>query len=482
MNLLPQPAHQKQYFLVLIGVCLFFILGAISISRAFFLEQKSRLQQQHKEEQARILKLHQQQLKKLRDQQIVPTKKQRPPEKSQKNIIEKTDLHGRRLSLNFEDIKIRTALQIIAEFTRLNIVTTDSVRGNLTLQLKDVPWEQALDIILQSHDLTKKQYDNILFIAPAAEISAREKSASLEHTLIPIHYGKASEIAALLKDKSHNLLSNRGNVTVDTRTNQLWIRDLPEHVTEIRQLIEQIDIPLRQVLIEAHIVNVNQNFERNLGIKFNFSRPKPPTESANIDQKLNFNTPSNTSNNFAFMRLADGILLDLELSAMESEGGGRVISRPRLLTTNQQAATIQAGEEIPYQEKTSSGATNVAFKKAVLSLRVTPQITPDNRVILKLNVNQDKRSPSKEVNGVPAIDTRQIETQVLVNNGQTLVLGGIYEETEHNKVQRVPFLGKLPIIGNVFQNTQKNLAKTELLVFITPRIVTPDSAPLEQEI
>jgi type IV pilus assembly protein PilQ len=419
------------------------------------------------------------------------------------------------LSLNFQDIKVRAALQIIAEFTGLNLVTTETVNGNLTLSLKNVPWEEALDVILKARGLGKRLYGNILFVAPVEEIATREKQElqakqqvmdlePLTSELIQINYGKATEIAGLLKEKGNTVLSTRGNVTVDTRTNNLWIQDTPDKIEEVRQLVQQLDIPVKQVLIEARIVNINKNYERNLGIKFGVSNPNQgisgTLEGGNkmasglnpsavpINERLNFNsitklegggTPASIG--LALMRLGNGFLLDLELSALESEGGGQVISSPRLLTANQQAASIQSGQDIPYQEKTSSGATSVSFKKAVLSLKVTPQITPDKRIILKLAVNQDKRGlKSQEVQGVPVIETRQIETQVLVNNGQTIVLGGIYEQSENNGVTRVPFFSDLPLIGNLFKNTQTISQKTELLIFVTPKIIE-DQQDIDEE-
>ncbi|MFU8797939.1 MAG: type IV pilus secretin PilQ, partial [Gammaproteobacteria bacterium] len=345
---------------------------------------------------------------------------------------------------------------------------------------------------------------------PVEEIAAREKQElqaqqqvrdlePLLSELIQINYGKASEIAGLLKEKGNTVLSSRGNVTVDTRTNHLWVQDTPQRIEEVRELIKQLDIPVKQVLIEARIVNVNKSYEKNLGIKFGISNPnkglsgtleggnklggglKP--HSVPINERLNFNSPLSpqaggtpATVGLALISLGSGFLLDLELSALESQGGGQVISSPRLLTADQQSAMIQSGQDIPYQEKTSSGATSVSFKKAVLSLKVTPQITPNNRIMLKLSVNQDKRGlKSQEVNGVPVIDTRQIDTQVLINNGQTVVLGGIYEQSDNNAIIRVPFFSDIPLIGKLFSNTQQVNQKTELLIFVTPRIIEQDA-------
>jgi type IV pilus assembly protein PilQ len=428
------------------------------------------------------------------------------PASEKKNQPTSVPENRENLSLNFQDIKVRAALQIIAEFTALNLVTTDTVNGNITLRLNNVPWEEALDVVLKARGLGKRLYGNILFVAPLEEIATREKQElqakqqvmdlePLASDLIQINYGKAAEIAGLLKEKGNTVLSLRGNVSVDTRTNNLWIQDTPDKIEEVRQLVQRLDIPVKQVLIEARIVNINKNYEHNFGIKFGISKPsqgisgtldggnkmaggtKP--SSVPINERLNFNSVTKlegggtpASIGLALMRLGHGFLLDLELSALESEGGGQVISSPRLLTANQQPASIQSGQDIPYQEKTSSGATSVSFKKAVLSLKVTPQITPDNRILLKLSVNQDKRGlKNQEVQGVPVIETRQIDTQVLVNNGQTIVLGGIYEQAENNAATRVPFFSDLPLVGNLFKNTQKISQKTELLIFVTPKII-----------
>lgn len=407
---------------------------------------------------------------------------------------------GDRLSLNFQDIKVRAVLQLIAEFTGLNIVTSDTVSGSMTLRLNNVPWDQALDIILKTRGLDKRKFGNVMLVAPAAEIAAREKQelknqqqveelAPLHSELLQINYAKADVIATLLKEKGNSLLSARGNVSVDERTNTLWIQDTSDKLDEIRSLVKKLDIPVRQVLIEARIVNVEKKFEQDIGIKFGFTRAKHLTGSlkgandlingtlprdVSIADRLNLDLPAPSTKSpgtigLALAKLGGGVLLDLELSALESENGAEVLSSPRLVTANQHEAIIEKGEEIPYQQATASGATSVAFKKAVLSLRVTPQITPDRKIILTLRVNQDTRG--EEVLGTPAINTRQVETQVLVNNGETIVLGGIYERDKKNNVTRIPFLGSLPIIGALFRNTNKIDNRTELLIFVTPKII-----------
>ncbi len=425
---------------------------------------------------------------------------------------------GKLLSLNFQDIKVRAVLQLLAEFTGLNIVVSDTVQGSLTLHLENVPWDQALDIILQTQGLGKRQFGNVLLVAPSAEIAAREKQdlqaeqqlqdlAPLRSELLQINYGKASDIANLLegnttggggKGGNVTLLTTRGSVSFDARTNRLWIQDTPASVANIIKLVKQLDIPVRQVSISARIVNVNSNYLEDLGVRFGITQTNHitgtleganalaggmPASAVSLAQRLSVDLPSTggvgtlgtaggpAQLGIALAHLGPGTLLDLELSALESEGGGQLISSPRLVTADQQAAVIQSGQEIPYQQASSSGATNVAFKNAVLSLSVTPQITPDGKVILTLSVNQDNADFTNEVGGVPPIDTRSIQSQVLVNNGETIVLGGIYETNDTNNVVRVPFLGSLPIVGTLFRHTTQMSTRTELLIFITPRIL-----------
>lgn len=415
---------------------------------------------------------------------------------------------GERLSLNFQDIAVRAVLQLLADFTGVNIVASDSVKGNITLRLNNVPWDEALAIILRTQGLAKRTVGNVIMIAPAEEVAAREKEEleakkevkelePLTTELVTLNYAKAEEMATLLKDQTASLLTARGNVSIDERTNTLLIQDTPGSVTEARLLIQKLDIPVRQVLIEARIVNVDTDYEQNLGIRWGITRPTHLTgtlEGANdmqqnilndndpllnvgVDSRLNVNLPAEVDTGItgsvgvALAKLKRKFLLDLEISALESEGVGELVSSPRLVTANQKEAYIEQGEEIPYQEATSSGATSVEFKKAVLALRVTPQITPDGKIIMDLKINQDRRSTQPEVLGVPAIDTQQIETQVLVDNGQTIVLGGVYQETKQHSVLRIPFLGSLPVVGNLFKSTEEMKERSELLIFITPKIV-----------
>jgi len=399
------------------------------------------------------------------------------------------------VSLNFQDIKVRAVLQLLAEFSGLNIVATDSVNGSVTLHLENIPWQQALDILLQSQNLGKRQIGNAILIAPLSEIANHEREAleaeqevedfvPLQSALIEVNYGKAADIASLLKGQGSSLLSARGSVSVDARTNTLWIEDIPQKLGEIRQLIHQLDVPVKQVLIEARIVNIDCSFEEELGVHFKVTQaaegtdalPKTSGPLFNMDlaaAPLGGTDPA--SMGLALAHLGAGTLLDLELSALESEGGGKVISSPRLITADQQTAKIQSGEEIPYQQSSSSGATNIAFKDAVLSLHVTPQITPDGKVMLTLKLNQDTVG-SRMVHGVPSINTREIESQTLVENNETVVLGGIYETDNSNRVKRVPMLASLPFIGNLFKHTSNDRGHRELLIFVTPHILQPDLA------
>lgn len=405
---------------------------------------------------------------------------------------------GERLSLNFQDIQVRAVLQLIADYTGINMVTSDTVGGSITLRLQNVPWDQALDIILRTKGLDKRQNGNVMLIAPADEIAARERLTlesqkqqeelvQLRSEFIQINYAKATEIATLLKAKENVLLSDRGQVSVDDRTNTLLVQDTPRKLDELRNMIRTLDIPVRQVLIESRIVVANDDFSRELGVRFGVSDKNsqsglsgtlPGAESmrntgtANLLDRLNVNMPVQAaagSLGFQITSLTDGTILDLELSALEAEGKGEVISSPRVLTSNQRESYIEAGTEIPYLQSSSAGNTNVTFKKAVLGLTVKPQITPDDNVILDLTVTKDSRG-EETIRG-PAINTNKVGTQVLVRNGQTVVLGGIYEEETGNNVRKVPFLGDLPGIGFLFRTTENLAKKKELMVFVTPKIV-----------
>lgn len=416
---------------------------------------------------------------------------------------------GDKLSLNFQNIPVRSVLNIIAEFTGLNIVASDSVKGQITVHLNNVPWDEALDIILKTQGLSELQLGKVLLIAPSDEIAKRQQAElsaqlqkqamePLDSVLISLNYAEASEVSSILKNKSNSLLSARGVVTVDKRTNALLIEDTQERINEVQNLIKKLDIPVKQVLIEARIVEVSRDFERTLGIHWNIAnktpltgkdhpqnplRGKVPVDDANASSltHLNINLPAQPTSGepatvgLALANLGHGYLLDLELSALESEGQGELISSPRLVTADQQEAFIEAGEEIPYQEASSSGATTVAFQQATLKLDVTPHITPDNNIIMAIKVNQDKPNAALDVQGTPAITTRKIDTKVRVANGETVVLGGIYRQEKTRSILRVPFLGEIPMLGALFRSTKVTDSNSELLIFITPRIVQPDN-------
>lgn len=417
---------------------------------------------------------------------------------------------GEKLSLNFQDIEIRSVLQLLADFTDLNIVVSDSVQGKLTLRLKNVPWDQALDIILQTKALGKRQAGNVIMIAPAEEIANRERIelegmkqktelAPLRTEFFQANYAKASELATLLQSETGGLLTERGSVSVDERTNTLLINDTTDQLEEIRSLVHRLDVPIRQVLIESRIVIASDDFNKDIGVRWGLNRNTANPGGAGTgegfalsgnsngvqdllngdtldDGRFNVNLPGSNafgSLGVALARLPFGTLLELELSAMQAEGTGEVISSPRVITANQHEAYIEQGVEIPYLEASSSGATSVSFRKAVLGLTVTPQITPDDRIVMDLKVNKDTVG---EIFGagslqVPSIDTREVSTQVLVNNGETVVLGGVYEQSILDRVDLVPFFGNLPLIGRLFQHTTNQDDKSELLIFVTPKII-----------
>ena len=424
----------------------------------------------------------------------------------------KETYEGERLSLNFQNIEVRSVLQLIADFTGLNLVVSDSVGGALTLRLKNVPWDQALDIILKTKGLGMRENGNVLYIAPNEEIAAREKLelesqqqveelAPLRSEFLEINYAKASDLAELLKDTNNTLLSDRGQVSVDDRTNTLLIQDTALKLNEIRRLIERLDIPVKQVLIESRIVVANDDFSKTLGAKFgvfnvdgndlgqdrvadvvggNLDALEPLTagDPIPIADTLNVNLPVPRNDGGAvpggqfalsFIKLPFGYAVNLELSAAQAESKAEVISNPRVITANQSTARIETGEEIPYVSQTSSGATDVEFKKAVLSLEVTPQITPDDRVNMEVSVTND--SVGQVFQGIPSIDTNEVTSNVLVNNGQTVVLGGIYTENSTVSATKVPFFGDLPLAGRLFRNDSVVNNKSELLVFITPKII-----------
>jgi len=440
----------------------------------------------------------------------------KPVTKEQKEQTKKQELGytGEKLSLNFQNIEVRAVLQLIADFTSLNLVASDTVTGSVTLRLKNVPWDQALDIVLRTKGLDMRKMGNVILVAPADEIASREKQdlesqkqiqelEPLRSEIIQVNYAKASELAGLLKAKENVLLSERGSVTVDERTNTLLVMDTSHKLADIRQLVSKLDIPIRQVLIESRIVIASNDFSKDLGVRFGTTGVKArsngmvgvtgsstgidtmttsalsniqaggnaaPVALPSLSDRLNVNLPpSSTAGRIAFGFLGPDYMVDLELAAMQREGHGEVVSSPRVITANQREALIEQGVEIPYQTASSSGATTVAFKKAVLSLKVKPQITPDDRVIMDLTINKD--SVGSIYAGTPSINTREITTQVLVDNGETVVLGGVYEQSKSDSTAKVPFLGDLPVVGYLFRNNIKADGKEELLIFITPKIL-----------
>ena len=439
---------------------------------------------------------------------------------------------GEKLTLNFQDIEVRSVLQLLADASGFNIVVPDSVNGSVTLRLQNVPWDQALDIVLRTKGLDKRRQDNVIIVAPAEELAAREKAAlssrrdmqdlaPLRTEYLQINYAKASDIAALVQATGgkggaaagkNSMLSDRGSVSVDDRTNTLLVQDTADSIANVRQLVTTLDIPVRQVLIEARIVVVSDTFSRDLGVRAGLTATRSNGSSglystsgtaastdttlssaltnlvstgtpypikvpggSTANNRYNVNLPvANPAGSLALMVLGADYIVDLELSAAQSEGRGEVISSPRVITANQKEAVIEQGTEIPYQQSASSGAATIQFKKAVLSLKVTPLITPDNRVVLDLNVKKDSVGQVIVTSGgvnVPSIDTSEISNQVIVADGQTVVLGGILQTERRNSLMKVPLLGDVPVVGNLFKRTGKVNNKAELLIFITPKIL-----------
>jgi type IV pilus assembly protein PilQ len=433
---------------------------------------------------------------------------------------EKKEYTGERLTLNFQDIDVRSVLQLLADTSGQNIVVSDSVSGNLTLRLQNVPWDQALDIVLRTKGLDKRRQDNVIIIGPTEELATREKAELAAHKevqelspthveFIQVNYAKVSDLAKLIKsgNAKDSMLSPRGSLSIDERTNTLLVQDTSDKLTDIRRLVQTLDVPVKQVLIEARIVIVSDTFERDLGARFGVNSASALTgagsllavsgngtgansilgtglgsaslSATTLDNRYQVNTPAaNTNGSIGVSLLGGSYLVDLELSAAQNEGKSETISSPRVITANQKQATILQGVEIPYQESASSGATTTQFKDADLKLKVTPLITPDNRVILDLDVSDDavgQQVTSATGGSVPSINTHQITTQVLVNDGQTVVLGGILETTKSKAANKVPFLADIPILGYLFRSTTDINNKTELLIFITPKILREGS-------
>jgi len=417
---------------------------------------------------------------------------------------------GEKLSLNFQDIEVRSVLQLIADFTDLNLVASDTVSGRITLRLKNVPWDQALELILKTKGLDQRQVGNVLLVAPAAEIAAREKLelenqkqiselAPLRTDFVQIRYASASELFNLFNSAGANgqtMLSERGSVIVDERTNAIILTDTADRLEEFRRVIAQLDVPVRQVLIEARIVTANANFAEQMGVAWGGGGTNINGDTAvryggssdtlvelsNIlvdgtgditrpgDLVVDLGVSQAGASSIGLGITRAGYLVDLELSALATDGHAEVVARPKVITADKSPAVIESGVEIPYQEATSSGATSTSFKDAVLSLEVTPQITPDDRIIMELNVKQD--TVGTVFNGVPSINTNEIQTEVLVDNGQTVVLGGIFQTDKNVATTKTPFLGDIPYVGRLFKRTVERDDKQELLIFITPRIIS----------
>lgn len=419
----------------------------------------------------------------------------------EKRKAERFAYTGEKLSLNFQNIDVRSVLQLIADFTDLNLVASDTVKGDITLRLQNVPWDQALDLVLKTKGLDKRKVGNVLLVAPADEIAARERQelesqkqiaelAPLRRELIQVNYAKASDMAKLFQSvtSAEDAGDDRGSITVDDRTNSIIAYQTQERLDELRRIVAQLDIPVRQVMIEARIVEANVDFSKSLGVRWggNFSKGNMQyfgrgqrmtlEESDDGDTiEVPFNTPfvdmgvAGASSGIGIGFITDNLVLDLELSAMESTGNGEVVSQPKVVTSDKETAKILKGTEVPYQEASSSGASTTSFKEAALSLEVTPQITPDNRIIMEVKVNKD--SVGQVFQGVPSIDTNEVNAKVLVADGETIVIGGVFSNTQNKSVDKVPFLGDLPFIGRVFKRDVVQNEKSELLVFITPRIM-----------
>ncbi|WP_410754455.1 type IV pilus secretin PilQ [Guyparkeria sp.] len=455
------------------------------------------------------------------------------PEEEQRTSLGKKEYTGERLTLKFQDIQVRPLLQLIADFTGNNIVVSDSVQGSISLRLENVPWDQALDLIMTTKGLSSRENGNVIYVAPTDEVAARDKAelaardqaqrlAPLITDIVQINYAKADDIASLVrqssglgkddgdKESDGNFLSRRGSITVDSRTNNLIVTDTAEALDRVRGLIDQIDRPVKQVLVETRIVIATDNFSRELGVRWGvqggFDRggqrvgfgggaydgsdaPSFPIETG--DGTLNntsfasqdswmVNTPisGDPTGSLGLAILGSNVLLNLELQAMQSEGTGKIVSNPKVITTNGHKATISQGVEIPYQSQTASGGgaiSNIEFKEALLKTEVTPQITPNDNVIMDILVMKEEPDYTRAINGEPPINTREVQTKVQVQNGQTVVLGGIYEFENVTQLEKVPFFGDLPGLGNLFKNRLRDDSRFELLIFVTPKIVDRDN-------
>ena len=407
---------------------------------------------------------------------------------------------GEKLSLNFQDIDVRSVLQLIADFTNLNLVASDTVQGGITLRLQNVPWDQALDLVLKTKGLDKRKIGNVLLVAPADEIAARERQelesmkqiaelAPLRRELLQVNYAKAADIAKLFQSvtSAETKADERGSITVDDRTNNIIAYQTQDRLDELRRIVSQLDIPVRQVMIEARIVEANVDYDKALGVRWGGSSNRSGGSNATVGGTgtvtgangvvSNSNSPfvdlgaANATSGIGIAFVTDNVLLDLELSAMEKTGNGEIVSQPKVVTSDKETAKILKGTEVPYQEASSSGATSVSFKEASLSLEVTPQITPDNRIIMEVKVTKDEPDYINTVLGVPPIKKNEVNAKVLVADGETIVIGGVFSNTQSKIVDKVPFLGDVPYVGRLFRRDVVSEKKSELLVFLTPRIM-----------
>lgn len=416
---------------------------------------------------------------------------------------EKLVYTGEKLSLNFQDIDVRSVLQLIADFTSLNLVASDTVQGGITLRLQNVPWDQALDLVLKTKGLDKRKIGNVLLVAPADEIAARERQeleslkqiaelAPLRRELLQVNYAKAADIAKLFQSvtSAESKVDERGSITVDERTNNIIAYQTQDRLDELRRIVSQLDIPVRQVMIEARIVEANVGYDKALGVRWGggtnlkggsnwntYGLDDNGDEAGNEGDALTANVPfvdmgaANATSGIGLAFVTNNTLLDLELSAMERTGNGEIVSQPKVVTSDKETAKILKGTEVPYQESSSSGATTVSFKEASLSLEVTPQITPDNRIIMEVKVTKDEPDYLNAVLGVPPIKKNEVNAKVLVADGETIVIGGVFSNTQNKTVDKVPFLGDVPYLGRLFRRDVVSEAKSELLVFLTPRIM-----------
>lgn len=421
---------------------------------------------------------------------------------AEKRKAEHFTYSGEKLSLNFQDIDVRSVLQLIADFTDLNLVASDTVQGNITLRLQNVPWDQALDLVLKTKGLDKRQVGNVLLVAPADEIAARERQeleaqrqiaelAPLRREVVQVNYAKAADIASLFQSVANKdgTSEDRGSIAVDDRTNNIIAYQTQERLDELRRIVVQLDIPVRQVMIEARIVEANVNYDKSLGVRWGgtqlfangrgavYGNDQFGDEGGNTGEDSNGNVPfvdlgvANATSGIGIGYITNNLILDLELSAMEKSGNGEVVSQPKVMTADKETAKILKGSEIPYQEASSSGATSTTFVEAALSLEVTPQITPDNRIIMEVRVTKDEPDFANDVNGTPTIRKNEVNAKILVNDGETVVIGGVFSNTQSKSVDKVPFLGDLPYLGRMFKRDVVSDAKSELLIFLTPRIL-----------